>query len=490
MAMATAVMVNMAKNNNCHVVLLLLLLPAGAWAGDWKFTPQITVNERFSDNVSLSTTSPESSFMTEIAPGFKLSRKGGRGSLVVDYGLQGLLYTHDSSVNSFNNQLAATLKSELVEESFFVDANARVSQQNTSLTGATGTSNYNITGNSSEVRAVSLTPSWRARFGSQAQLDARWQFTYSDSANGALANTAGSTLVISLKSGAAVNRFPWSLTYSLQSNNGSASADRNSSVTGSLGYIISPKTRLTLSMGKDSNNGTTAAFNQAGGAFWNLGLNWNPFTRTSLGVTVGHRFSGNSYGVDFSHRTRKTTWSLIYSEDISQLYDQVSGSDVYLCNGTQVSVPAGSLPDSTSCPVPLLINRFAGPTQLINDTTLSKSLSGAATYQSGKSTLSLSLNSSRRQQLSSGVSDDNRGISAIWSMKLNPRLTSTLSMTSSQANTVGSQSDEWTMFWMLSRQLTQKTTGSVEVRRVERDSGSTSGAYKENSVSARVNMSF
>jgi len=30
----------------------------------------------------------------------------------------------------------------------------------------------------------------------------------------------------------------------------------------------------------------------------------------------------------------------------------------------------------------------------------------------------------------------------------------------------------------------------LEVRRVERDSGSTTGAYKENSVSARVNMTF
>lgn len=485
-----AAMVNMAKNNNNHAVLLLLLLPAGAWAGDWKFTPQFAVNERYSDNVSLSTTNPESSFLTEISPGFKLSRHGAKGSLAVDYGLQGLFYSHDSGANSFNNQLSAILKSELVDESFFVDATARISQQNTSLTGATGTSNYNITGNSSEVRTVSLAPSWRARFGSQAQLDARWQLTYSDSDNGTIANVAGNSFSLSLNSGTAVNRFPWSLTYRLQGNNGNASADRNSSVSGSMGYIASPKMRLTLSMGKDSNNGATTAFNQAGGAFWNLGLNWNPFTRTNLGVTIGHRFSGNSYGLDFSHRTRKTTWALRYSEDISQLYDQISGTDVYLCNGIQVSVPAGSLPDSASCPGPILINRFTGPTQLINDTSLSKSLTGAATYQAGKSTFSLSLSSSRRQQLSTGVSDDSRSVGASWTFKISPRLTSTLSMTSNQADTVGSQSDDWTLFWLLSRQLTQKTTGSVEIRRAERDSGSTTGPYKENSVSARVNMSF
>ncbi len=490
MATAMADMVNMAKKTNNHGLLLLLLLPAGAWAGDWKFTPQFTVNERYSDNVALSTANPESSFLTEITPGFKLSRQGARGNLAVDYGLQGLFYTHDSGANRFNNQLAATLKSELVEESFYLDATARISQQNINLTGATGTSNYNITGNSSEVRTLSLVPSWRARFGSQALLDVRWQLTYSDSDNGAIANTAGNALTLSLKSGSAVNRFPWSVAYKLQSNDGNAASDRNSSLTGSLGYIVSPKVRLTLSAGKDSNNGTTTAFNQASGGFWNLGLNWDPFTRTNLGVTLGHRYSGNSYGVDFSHRTRKTTWALRYSEDILQLYEQITGSDVYLCNGIQVSVPAGSLPDSASCSTPILINRFAGPTQLANDISLNKSLTGAATYQAGKSTFSLSLNSSRRQQLSSGVSDDSRGIGASWIFRLSPRLTSTLSMASSHANTVGGQSDDWTMFWLLSRQLAQKTTGSVEVRRVERDSGSTTGPYRENSVSARVNMSF
>ncbi len=484
------VMASTANRSSRYIFLLAFLLPTTGNAGDWKFTPTISVSERYSDNVSLSTNNPESSFLTEITPGFNLRSQGGKGSLSVDYGLQALLYTHDSGANGFNNRLAAKMHTELLDDSFLLDASANISQQSTSLTGATGTENYNTTGNRSETRSASLTPSWRTRFGNTAQFETRWQLTYTDSDNGTLSGTTGNSLSLSLNSGSAFNRIPWGLSYRLQNSDGNASADRNSSLSGSLGYIFSPKTRLTLSLGKDSNNGTTSGFNNASGIFWNLGFSWVPSTRTNLEVTTGHRYSGNSYGLNFTHRTRKTTWSLKYSEDITQTFGQVNGEDTYLCQGLQMKVPAGTSPDPALCPAPFLINRFYSATQLVNDTTLNKAWVGSATYQTGKSTYSLSLNKSRRELLTSGTRDDSSSLGGSWTLQLGPRMTSSLSLTASHAETTVSQSDDWTLAWVLSRQLSRQTTGSLDVRRVERDSGSTSGAYKENSVSARVNMSF
>lgn len=485
-------MVGMASmtSNNRHACLLLILLPVTAFAVDWKFSPKISLSERYSDNITLSAVNPESSFMTEVTPGFNLSHKGGRVSLSVDYGLQALLYSYDGDSNSFGNQLFANFKSELIEDRFYLDADARITQQNTKLTGATGSGSYNVTGNRSETRSVSITPAWRTKITNSAQFDARWQLSYSNSDSGAISGTVDSVLGLNLTSGSVFNSVPWSLSYRLQNNDGVASANRYSSLSGSLGYVLSPKTRLNLTVGNDSNNGSTVGFNRASGINWGLGLNWNPSARTGFGVTVGHRYSGNSYGLDFTHRTRKSTWSIRYSENIVDTFGQINGEDTYLCNGFQVRVPAGTTPDFAVCPVPILINRHSDSTQLVNDTTLNKAWSGAASYNAGKSTLSLSLNKSRRELLTAGTSDESNNFGGSWSLRLNPRLISALSVSSNHAKTVLSKSDDWMFVWSLTRRLSEKTTGALEASRVERGAGSTSGAYKENSVSAHVNMSF
>lgn len=494
MAMAMVGMANTGRSSKLlYCLLVFASSPAGA--GDWNITPVLSVREYYSDNITLSSANPEASFLTELTPGIKISRKGARGNLSVDYALQGQFYSHDSNVGGYNNQLTAALQSELIDDSFFVDAKANIGQQNNNLTNAVGVDNTSASGNKSEVRSASVTPSWRARFGADANLDARWQLTYSDSDSGVVSGVTGNALSIALRSGAAFKRVPWNLSYRLSNNNGSASASRISSVSVGLGYVFSPKLRTTFTLGKDSNNGSTQGFNQTSGNYWNAGVDWTPSPRTSLDVNLGHRYNGNSYGLNFTHRTRRTTWAVMYSEDVSDTYNQVNGSeafDIYRCGNYDVIVAAGSpSPDPVLCgTAPLYPALRRNSTQLVNDTTLNKTWSGSVTYQAGKSTFRATYNKSSRQLLSVGGSDDNYSLVGSWSLKLGPRTTSTISLTSSHAKTLTSQSDDWIAHWVVSRQLTKKATAALELRRQERDAGSTSGGYKENSVSARINMSF
>ncbi len=497
-----AAMASMASNSNSRIALagflLASLTPIHAWSGDWKFTPSVSLNERYSDNIGLSSTNPEASFTTEIRPGFLLSSKGGRGQFSVDYGLQGLIYSHDSAANTVNNQLSATLKSDWLDDRFFIDADARITQQNTNTTGPTGTGNYNLTNNRSETRSASFAPSWKSRFGNRANLEARWQITFADSDNAALSGATGNNLSLGLSSGSEFNRIPWNLDYRMQTSDGTTNGNRNSSISGGLGYIVSPKTRLNLTVGSDSNNGTTSSFNQASGMYWNLGVNWAPTNRTSLSATAGKRYNGSSYGLNFAHRTRKTTWALRYSEVVSDPYALASSTavvDEYLCNNGIERVAAGaSAPTSANCggTPPRLLN--SGLTlylpQAVNGFNLNKTWSGTATYKTGKSLFSIILDKSRRELLATNDSDDIYSLAGSWNFRFGPRLSSTLSMTSAHADTATSQSDDWSLAGSLVYQLSRQATGLLELRRVERDSGSTSGAYKENSVSARLNMSF
>ena len=494
MAMGTD-MVNTASSNNKRLLLLACLIPHAALAGDWEFKPSLTVQERFSDNVALSSTDKESSFLTEVTPGFKLSGKGGKGSFSVDYGLQGLLYSHDRDANSLNNQLNASLKSELFDDSFQIDGTARIAQQSSSLVnGVVGIGNYNTDKNRTETRSASLAPSWRGKIGNTARWDAKWQLTFADT-DSAISNTSGSNLNLGLSSGESFNRIPWSLAYRIQNSDGSsASASRNSSLSGTVGYIVSPKTRFNLSVGKDDNNGTTNSFNEVGGMFWNLGVNWTPTPRTNLSATAGHRHGGASYGLNFTHHTRKSSWGLRYNESIDNTFSQINGIgafDIYQCGTSLIPVPVGSgSPDPALCEPDPKPAQQLDSTEIVDDTTFNKTWSATVSYTLGKSTFSGNFNQSRRTRLSSGDKDQNYSLGGSWSLKLNPRMTSTLSVNSAQSENATSTSDDWTVAWILSRTLAKNATGAVEIRRLERKDDATTGGYAENSVSARLNMSF
>lgn len=481
--------------------LLLLSSAQLGWA-DWGFKPTLTVQERFSDNISLASSNAESSLLTEIRPGFRIGSKGARGEYQVDYGLQTLIYSHDSGENSLNHQLNAVLKSELIEDHLFLDATANISQRSADLTQPTGAGNFNTTSNSVETRSLSLTPAWRSRFGNDATLDARWQLSFSDSSNGTVSGTNGSNMSVSLSSGSAFKRVPWSLTYQRQDSDGDSAASTFSSVTGTLGYQFTRKLRLSLSAGYDANDGNTSAYTQNSGNFWNAGVNWNPTSRTNLGATVGKRYNGNSYGLNFNHSTRKTVWTLNYSEQVMDSFALISSSlsgDLYGCLDDTgrlskiLPVASGATPDSSLCNGQTLI--FIGPysfpvTSLQNGFILTKSLLGIVSYKTPKSIYSLSMNNTRTEGITSGSSSRTSGVTGNWSFRLNSRLTSNLSLSTTQSQAIGSDSEDWNVAWSLTRQLSRTATGAIEARHLQRSDSSTTGGYDENSLSARVNMSF
>jgi uncharacterized protein (PEP-CTERM system associated) len=508
-------MASMASNRNSKFALLLALsLPAVASAADWKFTPTFSASERYSDNITLSSNDRESSFVTELRPGFSFSRKGARLRANVDYGLQGLLYTHDSGANTVNNQLSARLNSELIEENLFLDATARIGQQSRNLTGRSGVGNYNTSGNVGETRSFSLSPSWRSRFGNTARLDARWNLTYTDTDSSGFSGSTGNNLNVGLSSGSAFNQMPWGLDYRVSHSDASGAGNRNSSLSGNLGYAFTPKTRLNLSVGRDDNNGRTAGFNRAGGNWWNLGASWAPTSRTSFNASAGKRFGGDSYGLNLSHRTRNTTWGLRYSESLLDSFQQATstlGVNNYECTSagqTQI-FPAlqGSdfdnvLQNAVNCTFidPLNFNQYPQANLIdefdhafILDTTiLSKSWSGMVSYRTGKSTFSGTLQRSEREFLAAATktTDEQYSLSGSWSLRLGPRTSSHLSLSVRHAESGLSESDDWTVGWALTRRLAADATGVLELRRVQRDSGSSTGGYAENSIAARLNMSF
>lgn len=484
-------MANTLSNSPLSLCLLLLagVAPA-AFAGDWRITPTVNVSERYTDNVTLVGAGQESSFITDISPGIEVQRSGARGSVNINYSLHGLIYSHDGDQNAFQNQLAARIRTEPISEFFFLDADASVQQANISQLGQVG-SGYNTTANQAETRSISVTPSIRKRFGGQATANLRWALTYANSDAGAVNDSSGNSLDFSLTSGAAFNRVPWSLFLRRSTADNNTAADTvQKGISAYVGYRATPKVQIGVNLGRDDNSGSTT-LNSLNGSYGNLSLQWAPTARTDLGATLGRRYNGNSYGLNFTHRTARTVWGLRYSEDISDTYSQLTGTgafDIYNCGGLADIRAAGSPP-----PAGCTLHAAAAPlpiASLVNDISLNKSWSGTVSYRLGKSTFTAGLNSSRRTLLRATTSsDETYSISGAWSWLIGPRTTSVLSLSQSSATSGATDGDTWTLGWTLSRRLAARTTGNIELRRLDR-TGGTTGDYSENSVAATLSHRF
>ncbi|MBI5329090.1 MAG: TIGR03016 family PEP-CTERM system-associated outer membrane protein [Betaproteobacteria bacterium] len=493
----------------------LLLMPGLAAAANSRFSPYVNMTERYSDNVSLSSTAPVASFVTEVNPGFRYLSKGGKGDINLDYSLGALMYTQGGSSDT-NHQLSLIANSELFSDQLKINAVARISQQFTSqtgaasggsallssLTGAPNNANYYSTSNKTTSQTLGLTPQWRMKFGNSAQLDARWQITRASTratSGGASTRSSGNNINLDLTSGGATRRAPWSVNYSLSESGSPGSAKtRLTTLSGTLGYQYSNKTRFNLTFGQDSNNGSTSGLSSSEGPYWNLGASWAPSSRLTLEASAGRRRNASSYSLNLNYRHRRFTLATRYSESMQDTYSQLTATeafDIYLCQGSTapVAVNAGSGPPAENCTLSLA----AAPVQVSNLTSaisLSKAWSGNLSYNlGGGNLLTLALSSTQRDLLGSataGDSDSTFTTGGAWSLRMGPRMTSVLSLSKSHAEGAGSESDDRTLGWMLTRQLGQDATGVIDLRRLERTSGASTGAFSENSISARVNMSF
>ena len=524
-----AAMASTASNKRIYL-LACLLIALPAWSGEWKFTSGIALSERYSDNVDLKANGQaESDWITEISPRISMSRAGGRVKANVDYSLQGLLYANDSDQNDVRHNLNGRATAELARDFFFLDATARISHQLLSLADAGGLGDAVGSGNTTSVGSFSLSPYIKHRFGSAATVEARMTQDGVFIGDSSLSDTNSTRYQLSAVGG---NYFPpltWGASYTKSdtSNSGASTSDSgNESASANARYRLTRKFGLLAQASMEKNNFAGASssvqdyssyglgafytpsrrvsmdvlFNDSdNGAFVSGSLTLNPTLRTSITATTSERAYGRTYSFNLAHRTRRSNWSLRYSDDLTtsqQQYLDYSGvKNAYFCpviNKVEI-VPYGQPPsDPVTC---VYILSSGPPSQAqINQTYVSKNLMGVIGYSLRRNTWLLSVFDTQReyQSLVSG-SDTTRGLQASWSLRPAAHTTFTLLSGISQNEISGPPSREddlWNLSLVATHQFQPKVSGSVEVRHQERTSTDATGSYDENSVAARLNMSF
>lgn len=289
---------------------------AGTNAPRWSVVPRVSVTERFTDNVSLSSTGKKSELVTTVRPGISIRSNAGRLKGNFDYSLNQIMYARGSSARQSQNALNSALSLEAVDGFAFVDFSGTISQQSVSAFGTQSTDGSSLNGNSTETSTFRLSPYLKGNFAGIADYEVRygWTNSNSDAANTSDIRTTDASINLS----GAVRGGPlgWSAGWSSQdvkySLGRSIQSDR---LNGALTYAFNPQVSGSLLVSRESNNYTSAAKQTYGSA--GLGLNWRLSDRTTIAAQIENRSFGQSHNISISHRTARTAWRFSDVRDVA-----------------------------------------------------------------------------------------------------------------------------------------------------------------------------
>ncbi len=510
------------------VAALTLSLSSSSYAADWKITPSLDLRETYTDNVRLASTGNEKSdFITQVSPGVSVTGTGSRLKARFSYTMQNLAHASEDSNIRTSHQLNGHGNAELMEDLFFLDGRAGLSQQNISLFGPQTTDNTYLTGNRATVANYSVSPYLRNRFGSIATSELRYTHDEVRTRVGGLSNSKGDSILFNLSSGPAFSKLGWGLHYSKRKTDYSGLSDIDTeSYSGNLRFVVTPKISLIATKGYEKNNYLSIG-TKPEGDFWTAGFSWAPSARTSLAASTGHRFFGKTQSLAASHRSRNTVWSINYSEDISTTRSQLLGTGEYripatignkdLLNNAYASLHPDIDPASRSQIIDDAIERgslaLRVPAYLsyfTNRYILQKRLVASVALNSAKSTLIVSaFNSLQEAQTTQDVdilllgmfgttnqalNDKTKqtGGNALWSWRLSPRTNVNVSAGYARSRSIsaGITDTNRTIGLGMTRQFRPKLNGAVNLRHNERDTTQSAGNYRENSIFATLHMTF
>jgi len=514
--------------------LALLPLAAGLAAAfpahaAWDFTPTAMARATYSDNVGLQADDrAESGMVLQLTPGFQLLNHSQRFDFSLNYALS--LYEYSGArrngTQRHNQDLDSQLKSRLVEDLLYLDAQAGVHQQATSAFGPLQSSNDYVRTNRTEVRTYRISPYLVHRFGAFANGQLRYTNDSVSTDNTGMRRSDGNTISAQLTSGPTFRRFLWDAMASRSvideqlPSIGAGGGERKQNTSSkaanvNLRYVATPQLNLGVYGGYDSYDFSSVGGAQSGAAYGGS-LQWTPSARTSVQATAGHRFYGPSYSLALQHRSRGTVWNINYSDAVSStrsqfVLPQALDTAAMLDNLFRAQIPdaqmraaavqayiqAAGLPPSLATSVNFLSNRYS----------LNKQLNAGVAWQLARTTTTFSVFKTKRQMLSSQqvdsvllgsslatLNDNTEQVGAMASISYRPGAQTVATLLANGSN-IKSLSDSRStnhrdLRFNLARTYSTRTTGIVELRRVRGSTGLGGQKYTENALSATLTTRF
>lgn len=497
--------------------MLLALLPSAVRAA-WQVKPAVEVRETWSDNPGLRNDEQKrSQFVTAVSSGIAVTNDTPRLSVSASYRLNAFAYSGERQPGNdrFNSTLNATAKGNPIRDFLYFDATAGITQTPVSSFGPVSDNPYSDS-NRTEVRSYRVSPYIVRQLGSFATTQLRYTRDQVDSDLGGFGRSTADTIDLGMNSGPAFKTIGWGVQLNredLEDNLGPASI--NSSALASLRYSLNRQFSVTATGGYDRFD-YEGVNQKTQGASWSVGFALEPSARTSLRMSAGRRYYGNSYFLAASHRSRNTVWSINYSDDVTtsrsnfllpsavdtaamlnQMYQASFPDPIQRAAFVEAYIRAYGLPRSMPNAVNYLSNRYM----------LQRQFNASMAWRSSRTSAMFTLFKMRREALSlvqydspllgagqQNINDNNdqTGLSVNVGYKLSARTSAALSANVSRSQSrIGDLSENSRQFRVyLTRSFQERLTGTLEVRRNSGGLALQDSSYTENAVTASLSMTF
>lgn len=477
----------------------------------WRFTPQIRVEETYSDNGELVPSAlARKNWITDSALGIRIEKTGVRSRVFFDYRLHDFRYSKNTRLNNTQRLLNSYLTVAAIDKWLYVDASANITQQNRSAFGvAAATDASGTNGNRIETTTNQLSPHIRGNVADIAAYQLRFVGADIRSNDIALPDTKGKQWTGFIKSESVGSGFGWSVDgNAISFRNKIVGTAHDERVRVSLSYAFSSQVHISAIGGSEATNfaGTRNGERTSG-----LGLEWSPGARTQFATVKEKRFFGESHSVSFSHRTALTAWKFTSTKDVSSFSGQLTGGG----GGSTASL----LSDLLISAIPDPIAREAAVRQQLEASGISGSSALGGGFATGRAFITrndeasvalrgvyntVTLAFSRRDQRGFGtatagtdsfsLSNEIRqaGVNLNWAYRFSPLSSLSLVATSLRSeglSTSGLNSTQRSLNFLFLTRIGLNTYASLGARRVIFENSSNTG-YRENAVLGSVSLRY
>jgi len=492
---------------------LLVALPAQA---QWKVTPSISLTETYSDNPTLSSdANKRAQWITELMPAIRVDGRNSRVQFSAS--ASSSLYSYSegrpSNAHRNNTQYSAAGRLKVVEDFFYVDARAGGGSRPISAFGPddAGINRYTRE-NQTDLTNWSVSPYLVRRFGNFGAATLRYTHDSVNADESRFGSSTSDGVTFDLISGRAWRDIGWNV-HLMRQDVDMERFGETSSQNALLGvsYRLQRTFKLTATGGYDVYDYGDFG-GRTSGASWSAGFGWYPSARTTVEMSAGRHFLGNTGSLLATHRSRHTVWRASYSDSVTSTRQQFTqGAQIdtaSLLDGlfaTNFPDPVArrqaieaymleaGLPATMGEAVNFLTNRYFRQKVAQASFGYNMRRHAAVVTLFADDRIALSSSAVDSELLGSelfGLNDNVRqlGVNAAYSYRLNARSSATASLTATRNRSPNSvlELDQQSLRFGLSRRFSRNLTGNVELRHVRGERGFNSVGYKENAISATL----
>jgi uncharacterized protein (PEP-CTERM system associated) len=283
-------------------------------AQPWSMERSLSVLGAATNNARLSASDQRKDILAQATASLRLFGQYGAVRGTVDYALTGVGFIKQRDLNDITNRLQAAVTGELVPQQLFVDVTAQVGQQAQSLTDRQTADATRLGNSGREVRAFTVSPSWRKQWASGLSAEARFTQSHTQASGTSAFDTNASRANLRLAGGQPA--LSWSVDASWQTSQAGDGIDRDATLVElGLGTLWANGLQTTALAGWERNN--LAGGDTVTGATWGFRAQWPLTERTQVSGLYRHRTYGHDHQLSLSHRTQSTVWTVSDTNGVS-----------------------------------------------------------------------------------------------------------------------------------------------------------------------------